>query len=95
MSTVIFTDFTSVTAYSDIADRSKDNQVRRGREFRVVSATGLHPYQLIEFAQTLQELGADQREVRNFSLRVENESGRSPHRLIAEWKVDLPAEVGT
>lgn len=93
MSTVIFNEYTSITLRGDIEDSSKDNKASRTREFRVVSGSGLAPYQLIEFADTLRELGAHEREARNFRLSVTQDPGTGPTRLTAEWKVDLPAEV--
>lgn len=91
MSTVIFNESTSVTLRTDIIDGHKDNAASRTREFRVLSAVGLHAYQLVEFAETLRELGA--LEARNVRISATTDPGKGLTRLTAEWKVDLPAEA--
>lgn len=92
MSTILFTEYTAVTLHTDIIDMHKDNTVARVREFRVLSGVGLAPYQLIEFAETLWELGANEPGVKGFRLQASG-GDLHPTRLIAEWKVDLPAQV--
>lgn len=94
MSTVVFNETTSVTL-NDSYDRHRDNEVARTRTYRVISerANKLHASVVIDFADTLRELGADQPGVKGFRIRVDSGPERGPHTLIADWSVDLDTEI--
>jgi hypothetical protein len=95
MSTVLFSESTDITLHG--MSSTEQNKATRTRSFRVISesADRLSAWVLLDFADTLHALGADEKDAKHFRLTVQSSPERGAHGLTAEWSVELPAEAGS